>query len=252
MECKVNSMERKTITVVTVCYNAQDTIKDTVESVVNQEYNKWEYIVIDGASKDATLQILSEYENNTHIKIISEPDDGLYYAMNKAIDMACGDYIIFMNSGDVFVDSKVISDIFGQANDRCDLLFGNVIRIRKEGEFREKYKADRRYVKFLLLIGKMICHQAMFIRLDIMKKYKYDTSYKITADFNFLCKCIHDRVVLHYVDRDIVRMDNINGISADYNNMSVMWQEDDRSIKKCFPIAYQLLRPIKFIKRRFI
>lgn len=237
----------KKITVITVCYNSQDTIRMTIESVLSQKYENLEYIIVDGASKDNTMNIIAEYEDS-RIKVISEPDKGLYDAMNKGTALATGDYLSFMNSGDVFIDSQVLADISKGLDG--DLTYGNVIRIKSDGEVCEKY-GDQKYVKWLLLKGRMICHQAMFIKTDVMREYTYDLDYKITADFNMLCKLVRDRREFVYIDRDVVKMDNITGISTESKNLPIMWKEDDSSIKSCFPIWYQILRPLKYVKRKW-
>ena len=82
-----------------------------------------------------------------------------------------------------------------------------------------------------------------------MRRYRYDLEYKITADFNFLCKCVKDKLEFVYADIDVVKMDNVFGISTEEKNLPIMWKEDDRSIRACFPLCYQMLRPVKWIKR---
>ena len=151
-----------------------------------------------------------------------------------------------MNSGDVFADNNVLSDVAGSLSG--DIAYGNVIRILPDKEVREKY-SGRAYIKWLLLQGKMICHQAMFIKTAVMREYGYNLEYKITADFNMLCRLVHDKKQFAYIDRDIVRMDNITGISTVSSNLPVMWKEDDRSIRKYFPVWYYLLVPIKKVAR---
>lgn len=237
----------KKISVITVCFNSQDTIRMTIESVLSQKYENFEYIIVDGASKDNTMNIIAEYDD-VRMKVISEPDKGLYDAMNKGTVIATGDYLSFMNSGDVFKDDLVLTDIAEGL--KGDLTYGNVIRIREDGELCEKY-GNRNRVKWLLLKGRMICHQAMFIKADVMSEYSYDLDYKITADFNMLCKLVRDRKEFTYIDRDVVKMDNITGISTESKNLPIMWAEDDRSIRDCFPLWYHLLRPLKYVKRKW-
>lgn len=243
-------MTDKRITVVTVCFNSQDTIRETIESVLTQQFDDYEYIIVDGASSDDTINIINEYTDNEHVRFVSEADRGLYDAMNKATDMACGSYLCFLNSGDFFVDDKVLCDVADHLGG--DLLCGNVIRIREDGELTEKYSDRLADIKWLLLKGRMICHQAMFIKRETMLKYRYDLDYKITADFNMLCKMVKDKCKIHYFDRDLVKMDNISGISTEAKNLPIMWKEDDLSIKNCFPVWYVLLWPLKLIKRKIL
>ena len=235
------------ISVITVCYNSEKYIESTIRSVLSQTYNDMEYIIIDGASTDNTPNILDKaLANSDNVICISEPDSGLYNAMNKGIRLATGDYLIFMNSGDVFTNSHVLSDIHDQLT--SDIVYGNVIRISNSGDIKETYNSSPQYIKWLLLKGKMICHQAMFIKRSIMLNYMYDESYKITADFNFLCKCIANKHSLRYCNIDICKMDNISGISSEISNLPVMWEEDDRSIHQYFPFWYYML----FIPKKII
>ena len=234
------------ISVVTVCYNSEKTIRQTIESVINQTYRDIEYLIIDGKSEDRTWSIINEYSDDERIIALSEKDDGLYDAMNKATDLSTGDYIIFLNSGDFFVDKNVLANIIPKV--RGDITYGNVIRIRENGEYVERY-GNRTYVKILLLFGKMVCHQTMFIKTNIMKKYKYDLRYNITADFNFLCRCVKDKRKLFYVNQNVAYMDNRTGISSTLSNIPIMWNEDDESLNSCFPILFRLVYPLKRFKR---
>ena len=103
-------LKKKLISVVTVCLNAQDVIEKTIQSVIYQDFKDKEYLIIDGASIDRTLEIVQVYHDEIDV-LVSAPDKGIYNAMNKAIDLASGEWLIFMNAGDFFVDSKVFSNI---------------------------------------------------------------------------------------------------------------------------------------------
>ncbi len=119
------------ITIVTVCYNSEKTISKTIESVIGQTYRDIEYIIIDGASKDRTVEIVNKYREKHNIVLVSEPDTGLYDAMNKAIVIANGKYILFMNSGDIFADEHVVQKMSTYLESEEDIIYGNVIRCRK-------------------------------------------------------------------------------------------------------------------------
>lgn len=234
------------ISVVTVCYNAEESIEETMKSVFSQTYSDIEYIVIDGASTDNTLGVINRFSDYSFLKIVSEPDSGLYNAMNKAIRMAQGDYIIFLNSGDVFCDKGVLLDIAPYLS--TDIVYGNVRRKKYNGDVIEKYPGKRR-VLWLLLQGKMVSHQVIFTRTEIMRKYGFDESYTITADFDFLARAVRDGCSLQYVDRDVSVMENRWGISAKKENIAIMRAEDDRSLKTNFPFLYYLIILPKMIVR---
>lgn len=234
------------ITIVTVCFNAQDTIKDTVDSVLAQRYEDLEYLIMDGQSTDQTLEYLEPYRKNPYISIFSEPDDGLYNAMNKGIMKASGEYILFLNSGDYFADSNVLKDVSRHLTG--DLIYGNVIRRYKDYERLEKYPG--RWTPFLLMLqGRMMSHQVIFTRTEVMKKYGFDESFKITADYDFMVRTLHDRCRYAYVDRTISIVENEEGISSNEDNLKQMRAEDDRSLKTNFPGWFYLLYPVKLIKR---
>ncbi|MBR6147686.1 MAG: glycosyltransferase [Lachnospiraceae bacterium] len=228
------------VTVVTVCFNSADTIEKTIVSVLSQTYEQIEYLIIDGASTDNTMDIVSKYADDERVKFISEQDEGLYDAMNKAADIAKGDYIIYMNSGDVFADSKVITDISKWLDGVNELVYGNAIRIKPYGRITEKYGSEHTPF-FLLLQGKMMCHQSIFTKSDLMREYRFDVSYSITADYDFLMRMVHDKRRLHYTDVTVSIVDNIDGISSMIKNMDKMREQDDRSLRSNFPIWYYLM-----------
>lgn len=116
--------ENNKVTVVTVCYNAATVIEETILSVLSQDYQSMEYIVIDGGSTDGTVDIIKKYSDRIAYWV-SEPDGGIYYAMNKAVEHATGDYVNFMNAGDTFFDSNVLKDIFYRKLYTEDVIYGS-------------------------------------------------------------------------------------------------------------------------------
>lgn len=235
------------ITVVTVCFNSEDTIEETMKSVLCQTYQDKEYLIIDGNSSDHTMEIVRKYNECGYLNVISESDNGLYDAMNKSLRMAKGDYIIFLNSGDVFCDENVLQDMSACLTE--DIVYGNVIRRKHSGDVVEKYPG--RYKLFwLLLQGKMVSHQVLFTKTEIMRRYGFDESYRITADFNFLVRAVHDKCSLRYVDRNVSIMENREGISARPENLNIMRAEDDRSLREYFPGWYYILKPVKSVARK--
>ena len=238
------------VTVVTVCYNSEETIAKTISSVLEQDFDQIEYIIVDGSSSDSTLDIIGRYMNEKKIVLISEPDDGLYDAMNKAVVRANGDYIIFMNSGDVFASKHAISDISPYLDGQNEMVYGNVIRIKPSGRIVEKY-GNRYTPMFLLLQGRMMCHQSIFTRCDIMKQYMFNTDFSITADYDFLMRMVRDDRKLQYADVTVSVVDNVEGISSSIKNMDKMREQDDLSLKANFPAWYYALKVPKSIIRFF-
>lgn len=235
------------ITIVTVCYNAEETIEKTIQSVISQDYKEVEYLIIDGKSTDKTLEIVAKYRDIPYMHVTSERDSGLYNAMNKGICMATGEYILFLNSGDYFCDNTVLSDISGEL--QSDIVYGNVIRRKEEGEVLEKYPGRYR-VFWLLLQGRMVSHQVIFTKTEVMKKCGFDENFKITADYNFLVKAKKNGCTMHYVNRNVSVVENVEGVSSLKENLEIMRKEDDISLREYYPLFYYLLKPIKFIVRR--
>lgn len=184
---RFNKQSLPKLTIITVCYNVENDIEQTLVSVLEQTYVNLEYIVIDGASKDNTVQIVKEvfkkYEN-ADATLLSEPDDGIYSAMNKGIHLAKGEWVNFMNAGDVFYSNRTLENVATQLRD-CDFACG----IAKQTSFR--YWVPTRSNSFLLrkLCGHNVNHQASFIKRSLLCD-GYDVSYRYTADDMFFLKSI--------------------------------------------------------------
>lgn len=169
------------ITVITVVYNDATSLEETIKSVLNQTYSNVEYIIIDGQSTDGTLDIINKYQENIAYWI-TEPDNGLYDAMNKGIDSASGEWINFMNAGDIYYNENVLKDVFhNQDYEGYDVLFGSVEHkyhtvknIRPIGDLKSLWK------------GMQFSHQSTFFKTSNHKKLKYDLKYNFAADYNFI------------------------------------------------------------------
>ena len=172
------------ITVVTVTYNCENIIEKTVKSVIGQTYKNIEYIIVDGKSSDSTLLKLIPYESQIS-KIISEQDKGIYDAMNKALRFATGDWIIFMNAGDVFCNNKVIAKCFAEKKDNYAVVFGSwYCKSQKNIKFcdcNNPFYENKRKFKSM-----GFCHQSVFVRLEWARKFPFDLSYRLCADYNMI------------------------------------------------------------------
>lgn len=197
------------ISVVTVCYNAVEAIEETILSVLNQTYNNVEYIIIDGGSTDGTVDIIKKYSNKLYYWI-SEPDNGIYDAMNKGIKVATGDYINFMNAGDCFFDNDVIKSIFEFMNIAPNVIYGSTFM---------KYS----YGNYIVIpddINKLTrcmthCHQSTFVRRATMVKHPFRQSYGLSADHGSLLEIYEEAPDCFYkVNRIIAEYDATNGVTA--------------------------------------
>lgn len=177
-------MNNPKISVVTVCYNASDTIEETMLSVLNQTYDNIEYIIIDGGSRDGTVDIIKKYSERLAYWI-SEPDRGIYDAMNKGIDTATGEYINFMNAGDQFKNDFVIEKIKNLFNSQASVLYGSTELRISDKPLRISHPKPF-FTQKTKIKSAGFCHQSTFVKTTEIKRYKFDTSFKIAADFNLL------------------------------------------------------------------
>lgn len=207
------------ITIITVTYNSEKTIRDTLESVLKQSYHNIEYIIVDGASKDNTLQIVREYEAmfDDRLRYISESDQGAYDAMNKGLGMATGDIVGFLNSDDFFISDDVLQKVANafEKND-IDAVYGDVHYVKAEDvSKRVRYYSSRFFVRPLMRFGFMPAHPSFYCRREIYQKYGgFDTSFKIAADFENLLKLIYiHRIKTKYINKDFVSM-RLGGMST--------------------------------------
>lgn len=181
------------VSVITVCYNSFKTIEETFLSVLSQRYSNYEYIVIDGASKDGTVDLIRKYEKtfNGKMKWISERDNGIYDAMNKGIRMASGDIISILNSDDVFADSNVLSTVVESFSlEKADIIYTDVYYfIGDQNNILRKWTGTPGNIKF----GWIPCHPGVFVRKDVyLKKGLFDTGFSIAADYDFLLRIFLD------------------------------------------------------------
>ncbi len=160
------------ITVVTVVFNAAEALRRTIESVASQDYGNLEYIVIDGGSTDGTPETIRNSEGSI-TRWVSEPDGGIYDAMNKGVRKALGDYCIFMNAGDTFVDSRTVSTAVLRMEEGVDVAYGDII---KDGVLKPSPEPRNCHRMFY-------CHQAAFTRTSCLREFPFDTAHRYSADF---------------------------------------------------------------------
>ncbi len=167
-------------------YNNARDIERTIKSVLNQTYKKIEYIVIDGASTDGTLEIIQKYTAQIS-KIVSEPDKGIYDAMNKGLALATGDYVLFMNSGDEIYDDTTVEEVF-DTEAGADIYYGETEMFNDNWESlgRRRHEAPENFDWTSFKFGMNISHQAIYIRRSIL--VPYDLKYKYSADIDWIIK----------------------------------------------------------------
>lgn len=194
---------------VTVTFNSSSTLPDTLKFVLNQTYSDIEYIIVDGASKDNTVSIVKEYEPlfQGRMKWISEPDKGLYDAMNKGIRMATGNVVGILNSDDLFMDNKVLADVASAFDEQTDAIFGNLYFVNQEDveQIVRVWKGSP-YKSFKS--GWHPAHPTFYVRREVYEKYGvFDTTFDVSADFELMLRLIEKHGIrTKYLDRYMVRM----------------------------------------------
>lgn len=229
------------ISVVTVTYNCENVIEETLESVINQTYNDIEYIVIDGGSKDSTIDIVKKYSSNINYWI-SEPDKGIFDAMNKSLLHVTGDYVIFMNAGDRFVNNHVVADVFEGKEYDEDLIFGDVYCYNELGYLFRKSTpiyASNPTPRDLVFKSQGICHQSLFTKSSILKTVKFDLRFPLGADYDTTAKVFYSgNHKMKYVGFPVAIFDDRTG-GASHNRIIKVLKE--RCIMFDYPMGFTFL-----------
>ena len=217
------------ITVVTVTYNCQKVVEKTILSVLSQDYKNIEYIVVDGCSNDKTLNIVEQYKDRIDL-IVSEPDKGVYDAMNKSVKYATGDWILFMNAGDCFIARNTISKMFFETHDDVGVIFGDTISDYRGFETVIKYNPKSWRHKYM-----PSCHQSIFVKRELLLQNPFNLKYRIAADL-YSFKCFSEQNVKYkYIPEIVARYDVSEGIS----------QNPKLYYKELFSIMYN--KPMSYI-----
>lgn len=221
------------VSIITVAFNSAATIRDTIESVLSQDYPQIEYIVVDGGSTDGTLDIVKEYGSRID-RLVSEPDRGIYDAMNKGIELATGDVIGFLNSDDMYIDSKVVTQLMTAMNSQmADCVFADLIYVAPENTNKVlRYYNSARFKPSLFQYGWMPAHPTFFAKKTVYEKSgSFSLDYKIAADFEMLVRMLAVKNTSYaYLPKPIVRM-RAGGISTAGLNHSLLLNRE--IVKAC-------------------
>lgn len=197
------------VTVVTVVYNDASHLADTIASVARQTYERTNYVLVDGGSTDGSLEIIRANEAAID-QWVSEPDRGIYDAMNKGVALAKGEWVYFLNSGDVFVDEQVLAQVFAPAHEPADadVLYGSSIRVLPKGAILQRPKPMRLIWKSILT-----SHQAIFVRTALIREHPFDLQYRIGADYDLIYKLFTRGARFREVPVTIARVEARDGFS---------------------------------------
>lgn len=213
--------------IITVTFNAEKVIEETIQSVITQTYKNYEYIIIDGASKDNTLSVIDKYKDMIS-NVVSEPDKGLYDAMNKGIASATGDYLCFLNAGDSFHEDNTLQLMVHSINDNelPDILYGETAIVNKDGHFlhMRRLQTPEKLTWKSFKQGMLVCHQAFFAKRSLAEPF--DLSYRFSADFDWCIRVMKKAKTLH----------NTHIIVIDYLDEGLTTQNHKASLKERFRI----------------
>ena len=221
------------VSIITVVYNNQSTIDYAIRSVLSQDYPNIEYIVVDGNSTDATVEKIQNYKKNiTHF--ISEPDKGIYDAMNKGLKLATGDIIGILNSDDFYADNNIISSIVNEFQEKkIDLVFGDIVFVKPENlnKITRYYSSDNFHPRKFAW-GWMPAHPSCFLKQEIYKKYGYfKTDYKIAADYEIITRFMAKYGISYsYIPKVFVKM-RTGGVSS--ANLKSNWILNKEIVRAC-------------------
>lgn len=211
------------VSIITACYNSESTIEETLRSIQKQTYKDIEYIVVDGASTDSTLQIVEKYKERVN-KLVSEPDSGVYNAMNKGINSATGDLLFFLNADDVFINELVVEKFVEEARKTSTgLLLGNILMInRYTGEM---YYENHKIVDKIRLMTSSIFHPATFFRKEVFEKYGlYNENNKIVSDYEWYVNYFQNGGDYKYIDSPI-SIFSLGGLSSNEKHQDLHSKE---------------------------
>lgn len=229
------------VTIVTVTRNALQALTKTMQSVEAQDYPNLEYIVVDGASSDGTVDMLSQYGGRL-ARWVSEKDGGIYDAMNKGAKMASGEYVLFLNAGDTFVDADTVSRVFAESAG-ADVVYGDIMKNGKRKNAPMPRNCHKMYY----------CHQAAFTRRECLLQTPFDTRHRFSADFKqakqlFLSGKSFEHVAIAVADFDTSGVSNTSRSRGLWDNVRVVCEVD--SLADCLRFLPHLLLPYVMCKIR--
>ncbi len=246
------------ISIITITYNSAQTVEDTIKTVVMQDYPDIEYLIIDGKSKDRTLEIVGQYKNRI-AKIVSEKDKGLYDALNKGIAQATGDVIGMLHSDDLYANEQVISKVAQKFIDDSNLegVYADLVFVsRKDINKPMRVWESGEYEEGAFLKGWMPPHPTFFVRKEVYQKFGgFNLDLKLSADYELMLRLIHKHgIKIGYLNETIVKM-RMGGVSNVSIFVKLKANLEDKLAWKLNGLrpgfSTMLMKPMKKIKQYF-
>lgn len=232
------------VSLVTITFNAANTLPPTLDSVAMQHHDDVEHIIVDGASSDGTADLARHYadlmekaDNGHEVIVVSEPDKGLYDAMNKGLRLVTGEYVCFLNAGDRLPDADTLSRIvetaeMGGDGNKPGVVYGDTDLIDAEGRFigHRRHIVPDKLTWRSFRKGMLVCHQAFYARTDLAKQVEYDIRYRYSADVDW---CIR---VMRLAEQQKVPLSRVSGVVALYLKEGMTTQHHKESLKERFAV----------------
>ena len=235
------------LSIITINYNNEKGLKDTFESIFNQTYKDYEYLVIDGKSNDGSQSLVEKYKNQIDYWV-SENDNGVYHAMNKGIRKAQGEFLLFLNSGDILSETKTLEQVIPQLDSNRGIYYGDVKR-KKENRLSKRVYPDK--LDFSFFYSNSLCHQSSFIKRELFERFfYYNENYKIAADWEFFIYTICKENVPYKHINQVVCTYDFSGMSSQKENADVHLEERLLSIQKYFPAFNEDYKDISKLKSK--
>lgn len=244
------------VSIITVVYNNTKYIRNAIQSTLSQDYGNIEYVVIDGNSTDGTVEIIKEYQDEISL-FISEPDKGIYDALNKGIIHASGDVIAILHSDDQFCDSHVVSDVMEQMGKfKAEFCFSDMVIIENSSGRVLRYYMAHYFKKWMFRLGWMPPHPTCFINKSLFDEFGlYSTKYKIAGDFDLLVRFFYGRKIRWaYLDRISIKMSEGGVSNSGWRSKRLIIDEINRSLQSngiwslsIFQFARYLIRLVEIL-----
>lgn len=219
------------LSVITINLNDAPGLQKTIESVVSQTFDDYEYIIIDGGSSDGSVDVIKEFAHKITYWV-SEPDKGIYNAMNKGILQASGEYLLFLNSGDWLVDKDVLSKVFAKGSE-ADILYGDIV-FWEDFDKTKPFSFKNIAIDLNYLYKNSLAHPASFIKRSLFGLEQYDESYKLVSDWKFfLQKIVFENASLHYLDLCVSNF-NTHGLTSDKKMQELLNEEMSDVLHRLF------------------
>ena len=238
------------LSIITITYQAEKYLERTIQSVLAQGHRaEIEYIIIDGASKDGTLTLIEQYKNQID-EFVSEPDKGIYDAMNKGLQIATGEYVIFMNAGDTFADENTVSQIIASMDSNPDVIVGDALFVDDAGKtlgLRSEvtpHKIPKKLTWKSFQYGMVICHQSFVVKRTMAPQF--DLSFRLSSDIEWEIQCLKLSSKTTQLTIPICRY--LTG-GASVQNLKRSWQERFQVMERHFGFWHTTIAHLKIITR---